>query len=154
MQKPSQLPKYHRITDNLSKLFNKILTKTPYNLRTYQFAKHSQLQSTKILADDFEFDTTNPDDEFSFENYSDVIVSIVNGSNQKLCAGIYGEWGTGKTTLMKLVERKLRPHVFYWKNVPGEDSEKLRTFLRQSFDILLRLRHLQDATESGGERSS
>ena len=130
MQKPSQLPKYHRITDNLSKLFNKILTKTPYNLRTYQFANILSYNPQKFSQDDFEFDTTNPDDEFSFENYSDVIVFIVNGSNQKtMCGKSMVIWGTRKNYLNELVERKLRPHVFYWKNVPGEDSEKLRTFL-------------------------
>jgi KAP family P-loop domain len=143
VQIPAESDKYRYVCSNLSKLskkyFKKILRRTPYNLGTYQFAKDAQLQA-KILTDEIELETTNPDEEFSFEDYSNAIVSIVNGSQQKFCVGIYGEWGTGKTTLMRLVERKLRPHVFYWDNVRAEDSHKLSddgqelmNFLRENF---------------------
>ena len=105
----------------------------PYNYK-YQYLKNNSLKSVKVLNDDVEFDTTNPDEGFSFGDYSDAIVRMVNGSYQKLSVGIYGEWGSGKTTLMKLVEKKLRPAVFNWQNVPGSDSDKLKDFLKSNFD--------------------
>jgi hypothetical protein len=83
-----------------------------------------------------EFDTTNPNKEFNFNDYSQAVVSMINGSYEKFSVGIYGEWGTGKTTLMKLVEKNLRPHVFNWKNVPGEESVRLKNFLQKNFDEL------------------
>ena len=43
-----------------------------------------------------------------FERYRGTIVNIITNSYPKFSLGIYGEWGTGKTTLMKLVEKKLK----------------------------------------------
>ena len=40
--------------------------------------------------------------------YSDTIVRIVKGSEPNFALGVFGEWGTGKTTLMKHVEIKLK----------------------------------------------
>ena len=39
--------------------------------------------------------------KFRFANYSDAIISIINGSYQKCSIALYGEWGSPKTTLMK-----------------------------------------------------
>jgi len=58
--------------------------------------------SVKILTDDIEIKPTT-----DFQKISDTIVSFIKGSDPKFSVGVYGNWGTGKTTLMKLVESKL-----------------------------------------------
>jgi len=42
-----------------------------------------------------------------FESYSDAIVKMIKNSDPNFTIGIFGEWGTGKTTLMKLIEKKI-----------------------------------------------
>lgn len=56
----------------------------------------------KILTDDVEIKPGK-----GFERLSDTIVSFIRGSDPKFTVGIYGDWGTGKTTLMKQVEEKI-----------------------------------------------
>jgi predicted KAP-like P-loop ATPase len=60
-------------------------------------------QKGMIITDDVTYQPI-----LDFERYSDTIVNIVRNSYPKFSIGIYGEWGTGKTTLMKVVEKKLR----------------------------------------------
>jgi hypothetical protein len=115
------------------RVIKEIRKRNPYDYK-YQYVKKNHLKSLKILTDDVEFRTVKPDKDFDFDQYSDTIVSMVNGSYQKFSIGIYGEWGTGKTTLMKLVERKLRPYIFSWNNVPGTESVRIKTFLKENFD--------------------
>jgi predicted KAP-like P-loop ATPase len=43
-----------------------------------------------------------------FKDYVDAIVKMIKGSTPKFSVGIYGEWGTGKTTLMRNIEDKQR----------------------------------------------
>jgi tetratricopeptide (TPR) repeat protein len=63
-----------------------------------------QSGSIKILTDEIE-----PEEQFlGFGRYSQTIVNIIKGSEPNFSIGIYGEWGTGKTTLMKAVADKLR----------------------------------------------
>jgi tetratricopeptide (TPR) repeat protein len=61
--------------------------------------------SVRILTDDVEAKPI-----LDFEAYSDTLANMVKGSDPKFSVGIYGEWGCGKTTLMKLTEQKLRNH--------------------------------------------
>lgn len=35
-------------------------------------------------------------------------MNIVRGSKPRFSVGIYGDWGTGKTTLMKLIQKELQ----------------------------------------------
>jgi len=88
----------------------------------------------KILTDDVESDPIALPD-FSFADYSEAIVNMVKGSDPKFSIGIYGKWGSGKTTLMKLVENKLKGFVFSWNNIPGTDGNKLKEFLKLNFDV-------------------
>jgi len=43
-----------------------------------------------------------------FDAYSDTVVDIIKNSYPRFSIGIYGEWGTGKTTLMRQIESKLK----------------------------------------------
>ena len=55
-----------------------------------------------ILIDDYE---KNPTLEFESLGYT--IANIIKNTQPRFTIGIYGEWGTGKTTLMKAVEASL-----------------------------------------------
>lgn len=63
----------------------------------------SLTQPGMIITDDF---ALNP--ILNFDAYRDAIVKMIMESHPKFSIGIYGEWGTGKTTLMKRVEDKLK----------------------------------------------
>jgi predicted KAP-like P-loop ATPase len=43
-----------------------------------------------------------------FEDFSDTMVDIIKNSYPKFSIGIFGEWGTGKTTMMKQIQTKLK----------------------------------------------
>ena len=60
---------------------------------------------TWVLIDDS--DPTNESLVLNLDSYSEAIVKIVIDSEPNFTIGIYGEWGTGKTTLMKLIREKL-----------------------------------------------
>lgn len=60
------------------------------------------MAETKILVDEFSSEPIN-----NYEKLSDTLVTIIKNSQPHFTIGIYGEWGTGKTTMMRLVEKKL-----------------------------------------------
>jgi hypothetical protein len=89
----------------------------------------------RILTDDVETDPI-----LDFERYSDAVINMVRDSNPKFVIGIYGEWGTGKTTLMRFIENKLRAYVkgevVRWDNIldnGSSDSNRLKHFLKENF---------------------
>ncbi len=43
-----------------------------------------------------------------FDLYSDAIVTIIEKSYPKFTIGIFGDWGTGKTTLMNTIDESLK----------------------------------------------
>ena len=43
----------------------------------------------------------------SFKKLSNIITRIIKGTNPRYTIGLYGKWGSGKTTLMKLIEKDL-----------------------------------------------
>lgn len=61
-----------------------------------------------ILVDDFEADPTQ-----NFESLSKTISKIIKESIPHFTIGVYGDWGTGKTTLMKSIERYLNDIGIY-----------------------------------------
>jgi hypothetical protein len=64
-----------------------------------------QSQQT-ILIDEYE---KNPTREF--ESLGHTVANIIKNSHPRFTIGIYGEWGTGKTTLMKAVEASLNENI-------------------------------------------
>ena len=60
---------------------------------------------------------------------------MIYGSKQKFSVGIYGQWGTGKTTLMKMIQKGLNPVVFNWtdeKTFPSLNRFLLNHFSEQN----------------------
>jgi len=64
-----------------------------------------QAQQT-ILIDEYE---KNPTREF--ESLGHTLANIIKNSQPRFTIGIYGEWGTGKTTLMKSIEASLNDNT-------------------------------------------
>lgn len=56
----------------------------------------------KILIDEYDKSPT-----FEFESLANTIANIIKTSHPRFTTGIYGEWGTGKTTLMKAIQKNL-----------------------------------------------
>jgi predicted KAP-like P-loop ATPase len=54
-----------------------------------------------IITDDVAVDPI-----LDFELYRNAIVNIIKNSYPKFTIGIFGEWGAGKTTLMKSIEKE------------------------------------------------
>ena len=55
-----------------------------------------------ILIDEYDKSPT-----FEFESLANTIANIIKTSHPRFTTGIYGEWGTGKTTLMKAIQKSL-----------------------------------------------
>jgi uncharacterized protein YjbI with pentapeptide repeats len=67
---------------------------------------------------------------FNFEHYSDALAKIITRKETKtpLVVGIFGDWGSGKTSLMKTLERNIRNvtdgYLAIWFNAWKYDKEE------------------------------
>jgi hypothetical protein len=52
-------------------------------------------------------DAPAEEDALDFQFYSQNLANIIKGTEPKFAVGIFGKWGTGKTTLMKMIKREL-----------------------------------------------
>ena len=59
----------------------------------------------KLLNDDIALIDENSEDVFVMIYQS--VANLIRSSGSRFTIGIYGEWGTGKTTLMRMIERQL-----------------------------------------------
>ena len=59
--------------------------------------------TTKIITDE-----PTLDDALDFRSYSQQLASIIINSTPRFTIGIFGGWGTGKTTLMKMIQKSLK----------------------------------------------
>src|SRR5947209_6837947 len=48
-------------------------------------------------------------DKLNREQYAEAFARLAESCDTPLVIGLYGSWGMGKTSLMKLIERKLNP---------------------------------------------
>lgn len=48
------------------------------------------------------------EDVLDFSRYSEQLANIIMNSTARFTIGIFGGWGTGKTTLMKMIEKRLQ----------------------------------------------
>ena len=65
-------------------------------------AKDNTILLTKVLSDEHENKPI-----LDFESYCNTLLDIMKDSEPEFSIGIYGEWGIGKTTLMRLIYNKL-----------------------------------------------
>src|SRR5215212_4994385 len=56
------------------------------------------------------------EDALDFQSYSPNLANIIRGTTPQFAVGIFGKWGTGKTTLMRMIEKEL-----------NRDNEKILT---------------------------
>lgn len=63
-----------------------------------------ELEKVKILTDEPAY----KDDNLGFDQYASALVNIIMGSDPQFTIGIFGGWGTGKTTLMRIMHEKLK----------------------------------------------
>jgi hypothetical protein len=87
--------------------------------------------SNGFLNDDEESIPINDYDEIA-----DTLSSTVLNSRYK-CIGIIGDWGIGKTTLMKLIESKLNSNIIQWNDIANNESilQKLLSYLEKNTPI-------------------
>jgi len=77
------------------------------NCEVYDFEQKTVLNKDSeepqtILIDDVELDPTD-----DFISLGKTVAKIIKDSTPRFTVGIYGEWGTGKTTLMTTIEKNL-----------------------------------------------
>jgi hypothetical protein len=47
------------------------------------------------------------EDALDFQHYSKNLANIIRGTTPQFAVGIFGKWGTGKTTLMRMIEQEI-----------------------------------------------
>ena len=95
-------------------------------------------KSAKIL-----LDVPVEDGVLGFDNYRDALNSIIKSSDPHFTIGIFGGWGTGKTTLMKMMRKQLdeEGEITVWFNPwQYEKEEHLMLPLLQTIELELRNR--------------
>jgi ABC-type Na+ transport system ATPase subunit NatA len=85
----------------------------------------------KLLSDDIALiDERSPEDVFI--KISQSVSNLIRISNSRFSIGIYGEWGKGKTTLMRMTERQLNSFLsndaisLSWIKLVRDDSNEMR----------------------------
>ena len=55
-------------------------------------------------------DSPTIEDGLGFDKYADVLLNLIEEFDGKTCLtiGIHGSWGSGKTSLMKMLEKRLK----------------------------------------------
>ena len=64
--------------------------------------KSSKSSITKIITDE-----PTEDDALDFNNYSQNLADIIANSTPRFAIGVFGGWGTGKTSLMQMTKKIL-----------------------------------------------
>jgi GTPase SAR1 family protein len=91
-----------------------------------------KLQRGLIITDDI-----SPAPILDFDKYRDAIIKIIKESYPKFSIGIYGDWGSGKTTLMQSVYDQLekenkdkeKPIILVWFNAWRYEREEHFTII-------------------------
>lgn len=93
------------------------------------------------------------DDQFGFQDYAEVLARRAAEADTPLTIGVYGRWGSGKTSLMRLIEaevqRRPAPAQTLWINVWKLSNQEelwnafLQALLTQVHDSLGWLRRLR-----------
>jgi uridine kinase len=80
-------------------------------------------------------------DASDFRKYSERISQIIVNSEARFTVGIFGGWGTGKTTIMKMIKKQLdqnqiEPTIISWNNIEQDlEKNKLIKFIKNIYKI-------------------
>ncbi len=57
------------------------------------------------------------EDRFGFQKYRDALLEVMRRSDTPLTIGVFGPWGSGKTSLLKLIQEDLpkQPGQDHWR---------------------------------------
>jgi len=99
--------------NNNENAITQIATTTVTTPITDSGSEHATSKNKKI-----QIITDDPaeEDALYFKSYSENLANIIREAKPKFAVGIFGRWGTGKTTLMKMIKREL-----------DKDNEKVLT---------------------------
>jgi hypothetical protein len=75
-------------------------------------------------------------DRFGFSDYAEVLAGRARTAVPPLTIGLYGSWGSGKTSLMRLMEQELKGIEAIWINVwqLSNQDEVWQAFLQALFN--------------------
>ena len=76
-------------------------------------------------------------DASSFIKHSERLSHIIANSTARFTVGVFGGWGTGKTTMMQMIKNQLENiQIISWKDI-NQDSEKnkLKKFIKHTYNI-------------------
>jgi Cdc6-like AAA superfamily ATPase len=71
--------------------------------------------------------TKKPKDGLSFKTYADILARAAVGTPEPFTIGIYGDWGTGKTSMMHMMESEVNSHdnaIGIWFNAWRYEREE------------------------------
>jgi len=87
----------------------------------------------KIITDD-----PTLEDALDFDSYSKQLADIIRNSTPRFAIGVFGEWGTGKTSLMKMIEANLLKgkYIFSWECTQDSSDNNLKHYLIENFPNL------------------
>ena len=78
------------------------ITQATTTLSVDESANSSDNNIIKIIVDD-----PAEEDALDFQRYSQNLANIIKATKPKFAVGIFGKWGTGKTTLMRMIKAEL-----------------------------------------------
>ena len=75
-----------------------------------------------------------------FPKYAEILAKIIENSTPHFSIGIFGAWGTGKTTLMKMLGNRLdidsNSDILNWNKLTEKlEQEKLASFIRRTYGV-------------------
>jgi predicted KAP-like P-loop ATPase len=73
------------------------------NITNNDASPNSKINRIKIITDE----PILEDDAVDFVNYGEKLAEIIRNSTPRFSIGIFGGWGTGKTTLMSMIRKNL-----------------------------------------------
>jgi uncharacterized protein YjbI with pentapeptide repeats/molybdopterin-guanine dinucleotide biosynthesis protein A len=103
---------YHDDSNNRGGAITQSTTlRTTTNSEPQNAAPKSSSKKIQIITDD-----PAEEDALYFQSYSENLANIIREAKPRFAIGIFGKWGTGKTTLMRMIKREL-----------DKDNEKVLT---------------------------
>lgn len=89
-------------------------------------------------------DVATAEDRLGFEPYTDTLSEVIRYSETPLTIGIFGAWGSGKTSLLMMLEKSLRKQEteprtqIVWFNAwqYGQETALWRALLSRVLDAL------------------